>query len=313
MRPSRELANLTAAGAFSALLFATGAAVPLLGPPAGFFAAAPLIWLTARHGLRTGALGALLGVAALLPTLPPPVTLIYAVEHALPAVFLGWWLAAGRPLSRGAALAAAVVTALVLGVALLLAGGDGRDPVALLEEQLRAAFAELGGATSGAPGAGVQAGLPANFDEIMAFLRRVLPAVTLVGIYLECAVNGLVAARVLARAAPGLRAPNLAAFALPEWLVWALIPVLALVWIPSPQLATPALNLLLPLLFAYLLQGLSIMLHFAARARIGRLGQILAGLSFAVSPYLLLLPLLVGMLDFRVGFRSRWPLAPPAA
>lgn len=306
MRLSREFADLTAAGALSALLFATGAAVPLLGPPAGFFSAAPLIWASARHGRLPGLLGALLGVAALLPTLPPPVTLIYAIEHALPAWFLGQWIAGGRPIARGAALAAIVVTALVLGAALLLAGGDGGDPVALIEEQMRAALAEIGGGA----GVGVPAALPENFEAIMAFLRRALPAVTLVGIFFECAVNTLVATRVLARGNPASRPPDLAAFALPEWLVWALIPALALVWAPLPQVSTPALNALIPLLVAYLLQGFSIMLHFAVRARVGRFGRVLGALSFAISPYLLVLPLVLGMVDFRVGFRTRWPQPP---
>jgi uncharacterized protein YybS (DUF2232 family) len=308
MRISRALADLGAVSALSALLFATGIHLPLVGQAAIFLSAVPLIWFAARQGPASGALAALLAAALLLPALPPPATLIYALEHALPAPFLGWWLARARPLSRGAALAALVVTALVLGTAFFLAGGGGRDAVQLLEEQLRAAFAEMG---EGAGGGAVPA--PADLEQIFALVRRVLPALTLVGIYLECALTALLAARLLARAAAPVRQPDLAAFSLPERLVWVLIAALALAWVPVPEVRTVALNALLPLLFAYLLQGFSILLHLAARVGIGRLGRALGALAFAVSPWLLGLPLLVGALDFFVGFRARWPVSPGSA
>lgn len=313
MRISAELRDLVAASALSALLFATGALVPLVGPPAGFVSAAPLIWLAARHGRTAGLLGGLLATAALLPALPPPVALIYAIEHALPAWYLGWRLRQGRSIAAGSAAAALVVTALVIGMALLLAG-RGQDPVQLLEQQLREGLVELGGsATDGQPGAANLAALGANLEEALAFMRRVLPAVTLIGIFLECALTTLVAVRLLARSEAGVKPPVLTAFALPEWLVWVLIPALALCWAPQTGVATVALNVLLPLGFGYLLQGLSISLHLAARARLSRFARVLFASSLVVFPWLLAAPLLLGLLDFRFGFRERWRLEPPPA
>lgn len=307
MRVSRELVDLVSAGALSALLFAAGVLVPVFGQPLGFLSSAPLVWLTARHGLRSGLLGGLLASAALLPVLPPPVTLIFAVEHVLPAAALGWSLVRGRGIALPSAIAAVIVTALLIGAAYLFAADTGRDPAALLEEQLRAAFAELDGA--GGEGATTQA--PAalqQLEEILGLLRRVLPAIALVGIFLECAINALIAARFLARSGTVIRPPNLTGFALPEALVWLLIPVFALSLVPQHLVATVALNALLPLLFAYLLQGLSIALHFAVRAGLSRLGRTLLALAFALYPPLLLLPLLIGLVDFRFSFRTRFPL-----
>jgi uncharacterized protein YybS (DUF2232 family) len=310
MRISPEFRDLGAAASFSALLFAAGLLVPLLGPAAGFFSAAPLIWVAARHGRTAALLAALLATAVLLPALPPPVVLIFALEHAAPAWFLGGRLRAGRGIVAGSAAAALAVTLLMAGATLLFVA-RGQDPVQLLEQQLREGLAELGTATGERGAATPPAALDANIEQVLAFVRRVLPAVTLIGIFLECSLNSLLAARLLARGAYAPPPLTLTAFALPEWLVWVLIPVLALCWVPQPTLATAALNALLPLLFAYLLQGLSISLHFAARARITRFGRTLFACAFIFFPWLLALPLLLGVLDFRFGFRQRWPLTSP--
>jgi uncharacterized protein YybS (DUF2232 family) len=309
MRLSREAADLVPSCALSALLFATGVLVPGFGQPLGFVASAPLVWLAARHGVRAGMLGGLLATAVLLPLLPPPVTLIFAVEHVLPAAGLGWSLARGRGIALPSAVAALIVTALVIGAAFLFATDAGRTPAALLEEQLRAAFAELGGAGGTASDS---AATLAQLEGLLAFLRRVLPAIALVGIFLECALNTLIAARFLARTNPGFSGPQLADFALPERLVWVLIPALALALLPQGTLATLSLNALIPLLFAYLLQGLSITLHFMARGGVSRFGRTLMAMACIFYPPVLLLPLLVGLLDFRFAFRTRFPLLPPS-
>jgi hypothetical protein len=258
-------------------------------------------------------LGGLIATAALLPALPPPVALMYFLEHALPAWFLGSRLRHDKSIFAGSSVAALVVTALMIGTALVLTG-RGHDPVQVLEQQLREGLAELGGGVTGGPAVtGTPAPLAASFEEVLALLRRVLPAVTLIGIFLECSLNSLLAARVLARGGATPHPRSLTAFRLPEWLVWVLIPALALCWTPHLPVATIALNAALPLLFAYLLQGLSITLHLAARARLSRFGRVMFASALVFFPWLLAVPLLLGLLDFRFDFRGRWPLVPPAA
>jgi len=312
MRISSELRDLAAASTLSALLFASGVLVPLLGPPAGFFSAAPLIWLAARHGWSAGLLGGLLATAALLPALPPPIALIFSIEHALPAWYLGSRMRHGKSIAAGSSVAALVVTALMIGAALALSGG-GHDPVQVLEQQLREGLSELGGNVTGGPSVtGTPAVLSANLEDILALLRRLLPAITLVGIFLECSLNSLLAARVLARGVATAQARDMTLLRLPEWLVWVLIPALALCWTPQTRVATIALNVVVPLLFGYLLQGLSITLHVAARARLSRFGRTMFAAAFVFFPWLFAAPLMLGMLDFRFDFRKRWPLVPPA-
>jgi len=310
---SGRLRDLAAASGLSALLFASGVLVPLLGPPAGFFSAAPLIWLAARHGWSAGLLGGILAAAALLPALPAPIALIFAIEHALPAWFLGALLRRGKSIFTGSWVAALVVTLLMIGAALVLTG-RGNDPIQVLEQQLRVGLSELGADGTGGP---VVTGNPAALNEsleaALALLRRVLPAVTLIGVFLECSLNSLLVARVLARSEATSEPRNLTLLRLPEWLVWVLIPALALCWAPQTRVATMALNAALPLLFAYLLQGLSITLHLAARARISRFSRIMFTSALVFFPWLLTAPLLLGLLDFRFDFRGRWPIVPPLA
>ncbi len=310
---SSDLRDLAAASALSALLFASGVFVPLLGPPAGFFSSAPLIWLAARRGWSAGLLGGILATAALLPALPPPVALVFSLEHALPAWYLGSRMRRDKSIVAGSAAAALVVTILMIGAALLL-NDRGHDPVQVLEQQLRASLTELGGTGAGSPpDTGAPAALSANFEEVLAFLRRVLPAVTLIGIFLECSLNSLLAARILGRGEVPAKPRNLTVFRLPEWLVWILIPALALCWVPQTHVATSALNAVVPLLFAYLLQGLSITLHFAERARLSRFGRIMFASALVFFPWFLAAPLMLGLLDFRFDFRNRWPIVPPPA
>ena len=210
MRLSRELADLLPAAALSALLFATGVLVPARSAtPAGFLVvAAP-----ARSGsppgtgcpARTASAG-LLAAAALLPVLPPPVTLIFAVEHALPAAwYLGWRARPRQGDCRRSAVAAVVVTALLIGGALPARrgrrAGPRRAPRGAAARGLRR---DSAGARAGGQPARAAPTLR-QFEEILALLRRVLPAVTLIGIFLECAVNTPArAARVLTARRPGL-------------------------------------------------------------------------------------------------------------
>lgn len=313
MTISGELRDLLAASALSALLFATGVLVPLIGPPAGFFSAAPIIWLAARRGLPAGLLSGLLAAAALFPALPPPIVMVFFLEHAFPAWYLGSRMRRGGSILAGSTAAALVVTVLMIGAAVVLTSG-GSDPVGMLEQQLREGLADFGGSAPGqAPSGDSQAALNARLEDILALLRRVLPAVTLIGIFLECALNSILAARILARGNAEAKQLDLTILHLPEWLVWVLIPVLALCWAPQTRVATVALNAVLPLLLLYLIQGLSIVLYLAARVRLSRFGRIMLASALVFFPWLLALPLTLGLLDFRFDFRERWKLAPPPA
>lgn len=310
---SLDLRDLLAASALSATCFAAGVLIPAFGPLLGFFACGPLIWLTMRHGSPAGALGGLLAAAALLSVIPPPAVLFYGLEHAFPGWYLGNRFTRGKGIISSSVQTAVVVAASLLAVSLIWFGDQDRDLRSFFDEQIRTGFQEMGG---GLAGSGSEGGAQKVPPELMTFLdamRRVFPALILIGIFIECALNSLIVLRLLARSrSPVVPEPILTDFALPDWLIWVLIPGLAGAWWPRREVATAALNLILPLLFCYLLQGLSVALSLLQRIRLSRFGLTLLALGLLLQPYLLAVPLLLGLLDFRFDFRRRWTPRPPA-
>jgi len=309
--PSRELKDLAVAALLASGFFLAGVLVPVAGPFLGFFSSAPLIWLGHRAGGRLALLAGVLALAALLPVVPPPAAAFFAAEHLLPGCYLGARLTAGRGLAASSVRATALAAGGLLAIALGAFAVSGADPRAFLDRQIEESIGQAQGNLAG-PGAA----LPPEFEPLLRFLRRTFPALFLFGVFSEAALNGLIVLRLAARALPGsVRLPAVTQFALPERLVWVLIPSLAALWVPQRLVSLVALNLTVLLGFFYLLQGLSIVLHFLARARISRPVFTLLVMVMILQPYLLAIPLALGLLDFRFEFRKRGagPQPPTAA
>jgi uncharacterized protein YybS (DUF2232 family) len=308
MRPSSELKAVLAAAILAALLFAAGVHFPGFGPLLGFFSCGPLIWVSYRRGALAGTLAGLLATAALLPAIPPPAAAFFVLEHALPGWYLGRRLSRGKGIVSSSIHAAAFISAALLGISVLWLRSTGSDPWVLFDEQLQASLREMGSGL-GPVGAG-PAQLPPELQSFVAVLRRVFPALAVIGLFGECALNSLIVLRALARTSPPAAPdPVLTAFALPEWIVWVLILGIAALWLPDATAVTVAANIVLPLLFLYLIQGLSVGLSLLQRVRPSRFVLTLLLLALVFQPYLLALPLLLGLLDFRFDFRKRF--APP--
>ena len=309
-RPFQEFWGATA---LVLLLFASALLVPLLGVLAALFAAVPIVWLAARRGAPTALAAAALAAAALLAArVEPPVVLWHAAWQTLPACFVGWRLGRGKGFFASCAAAALAVTALTLGLLLLWSAESGREPFAFFEERMRNAWAALAQAPEAGGTAGVTPISDQEFEQALAIQRRIYPSQLLQAAFLLTALGALTAVRVISRTDPGRVAPPaLAAFRLPEHLIWPVIAAVALAWAPGPA-GTVALNLALPLLAVYLLQGLSILVSLLARLGTSRLGFSLLTLAFAFQPWLLAAPLLLGLLDFRFDFRTRFAPRPPA-
>lgn len=308
MSLSGELKSVLAAAVLAALLFAAAVLFPVVGPLLGFFSCGPLIWVAYRQGALAGTLAGLLATAALLPAIPPPAAVFFVLEHALPGWYLGTRLSRGKGIVSSSVQASAFIAAALFGLSVLWLRGSGNDPWALFDEQLQASLRDMG---SGLGPVGTGNGqLPPEFASLVAVLRRVFPAMALIGLFGECALNSLIVLRALARTTPpAAPAPVLTAFALPERAIWMVILGIAALWLPHEGAVTLAANLVLPLLFLYLLQGMSIGLGLLQRIRPSRFVLTLILLALIFQPYLLALPLLLGLLDFRFDFRRRF--APP--
>ncbi len=304
--------ELVLASGLSAALFAAGALVPLVGAVAGFFAAVPLIVLAARRGALAALLAAAAGAGALLAAgLPPMAVLLYLVEHGAPGAGIGARLGRGGRLFPAVATAAVVVAALgAVAVAAWTAGG-GTSPAGVVEQHLAETIAAMSSGTQPA------AELPTP-EEIAAFvagLWALLPGIAVAGLLIEYGLGSLLAIRfLLLSGGSGVRPPDLTGFRVPDRTIWLFIASLALAWAPHPAPAAVGRNAAIPLALVYLLQGLAVSLHYAARVRISRLGAVLIAIVVALQPYLLLVPFLLGVLDFRFDFRRRGgPAHPPAA
>lgn len=293
----------------ASLLFLLGMSSLAAGPLFAYFAPGPLIWSTCRHGRTVGAAAVLLSTAFVLPFTPLPAALSFAVGSA----FMGWLI--GALLLRKTGLLTAALIAAAAALTLSFAASTfhlmaaGLEPGVFLKYQVNELFQKVQTAledmTRGAPaGSGAY-----SLEAVIAFFRATLPSFLLITIFLQGAANGWTALLLLTRYRRSeWKLPEVASFALPDALIWVLIPSLALQWAPFHFLALASLNVLIVLLFLYLLQGLSIALHFMKRWNTGRPLRMIFLIFTLLQPYLLALPLTAGLLDFRFSWRSRWPL-----
>jgi hypothetical protein len=313
VKPNSRFTAPFPAALVGALLFYLGLALSRqVGPLASFFAPAAFIWTTVRHGVLPGTASAFLAAALLLNLAPTPsAALSFLAGNALPGVLCGA-LAARRvgivPSALAAASAAVILSAAASGLQFLLAGVD---PLVFMKYQygdiIREVQFSLENMTGGA--AGPQAAETAAF---MSFLSRALPAILFVTVCIQFSANSLLAVSLPFRALKtGLAPPSLASFSLPERTVWLLIPSLAVLLFLAHPFRTVALNLTIVLLFLYLLQGLSIAVHLMDRFAVSRPVRMLFLIAALLQPYILLFPVVAGLLDFRFDFRRPRPAEEP--
>lgn len=306
---SRDFLEILAAAAVAAAFFLAGVHNPAIGPLAAFFSPAPLIWLTYRLGPKEAAPAIFLSVAMTMPFLPLPAVLSYGFEHAFPGWLLGLWLSLRKSVFSGSLSVTVVILVSSLAASLALLWVSGLDAPVFLHYQVTSTIRETQGVFKELA-AGQPLSASSDLQRIMDFLTRAFPAMIFTGVFLECAANSLLVLKVLSRN-PASEAvlPSFGNFRLPEWLIWLYIPSLAASWSSSSALAIAALNITLVLTFFYLIQGLSITVHFLGRSNRYRIFRMLLVVFLLIQPYLLIVPLVIGLLDFRFDFRERMAAA----
>ncbi len=303
---NRSFLECLSSAAAGAALFLAGVSEPTVGPLAAFFCPAAFLLTTVRNGVPNGTASVLLASSLVLPFVPSvPAALSLPFGLGLPSLLLGYLLQRRRSIVRASFLAA------VLSVCLSFAASAGHYRLAGLnpstylryqtEELLRetrSALEDVGRQTSGLSGEGGR--------RIMEIVTWTMPSILLCTLVLQFSSNALLSLRLLAKVeASPPPSPDLSAFSLPDYLVWLLIPSFAVaLWSPLPPLRHAAVNVTLVLLFFYLVQGLSVTVHLLDRMRVGRPMRMLLIIIALLQPYLLLAPLLAGLLDFRFDFRQ---------
>jgi len=296
---SRRFAECVAAAATACLLFLAGVYDSLVGPLPAFFSPAPLVWAAFRLGLAEALASSALAAAVILPLAPPPVTLSFVAGSALPAVLMGELWRRGRGMVLTVSWGVGAVIFLSIASTALYLTSAGLEPLTFLRYQLGDMLREAEYAMEALAGGPGEPG-----SLLPAYFARILPAFVVITVFVQCSLNlSLIRFGVgrLTRAVSPM--PDLTAFSLPEKAVWGLIPALALQWAPVAALRAVAVNLIIVLLFYYLIQGLSILFHFARRMNVPRLFVMILIIIFLRLPYLFAVPLLAGLLDFRFDFR----------
>jgi uncharacterized protein YybS (DUF2232 family) len=97
---------------------------------------------------------------------------------------------------------------------------------------------------------------------------------------------------------------DLACWKMPDWVVWFVIAAGAAMIVPEEAVQIAGLNVLIVVLFLYLLQGLSIVQFFFRQKNIPRYLRALFYALIVLYQYLLVFVSAIGLFDIWVDFRK---------
>jgi uncharacterized protein YybS (DUF2232 family) len=144
-----------------------------------------------------------------------------------------------------------------------------------------------------------------NFKQITNFLANIFPSLVLVSASFIVWLNILAAREIFQRT--GMWYPDfgdLSRWKAPEGLIWLLIAAGGMLLVPVSLARIVSLNLVIVCLFAYLLQGLSIISFLFKTKNVHRSFRILCYFLIFAQQYIILLLVAVGVFDLWVDFRK---------
>jgi hypothetical protein len=303
-----------AAGAASALLFASVASGSLLSIPLFYLAPLPILIAAVGWSHLAGLIAALVAATSLAIVLGPFFFVTFLLGVGLPAWWLGYLALLARPGSDPAAdalewypvgrivLWAAVLGALIVSLAMFNVGTDAET----LQANLRRAFERILRVQSGAPGEG-RPDLPGLADSkpLIEFLALIiLPTAAVISTMTN--VIGLWLAARIVMVSGRLRRPwpDLAAITFPPAALTLLAAALAASFLPGIACIAGTI-LTASLLMAYALLGLAVM-HKLSQPLKTR-GLVLGGLYVLIGVFgwPILAMALVGLADSTLDLRGR--------
>jgi len=144
-----------------------------------------------------------------------------------------------------------------------------------------------------------------NFKQITDFFANIFPAIVLVSASFIVWLNILAAKEIFART--GMWYPDfvdLSRWKAPERLIWLVIAAGGTLLAPVSWVNVIGLNVLIVCLFAYLLQGLSIISFLFKTKNVHRSFRMLCYFLIFAQQYLILLLIAVGVSDLWIDFRK---------
>jgi hypothetical protein len=274
------------------LSFLPGTLVPLVG----ILAPAPLmIAFLALSPSRALAI-ALLTAAAVAVFSSPRDALSYLAVAAVPALAFAWAVSRGRSLASASIAATGLLLGGLMVVPLLLSPGD---PWAALRF--------------------IQGDLANVLDILRPVMERwhlsrelviaIFPALFAASSLLNVLFFATLSLGVLRRIRPA-EYPSFLRWAMPDYLIWLLILAGFALLRGTLSLHGIPLAVMIFLVVLYTLQGLAIGLHRARLRGVPAALMVVFLLLVLLQPFLLAIPLLFGLLDFRFDFRRPPPPTP---
>lgn len=285
-------------------LFLAYLSLPLIGVIGGVLAPLPAIVSTFRSGRAAGILIVVLSAAVFAAVVEPPFVAFYLLQGASTSILLPLLLP-GRRTSLAVVLVSAASVALIAAAVLVVAAISGVSVDAAVSKwiaesstQTSALYSRIG--FSGEDLKALQQGL----QQFVSVFTRTYPALIAITQTSAVMLNVLALSAISRRRQIPVVIDDFRQFRNPEQMIWLLILAGFAMLVPDQIVERAALNLLLVMLFAYLIQGLAVMLHFFGRMAIPAVGRYFFYLFLVLQPYLLVGVVVLGVFDLWVNFRS---------
>lgn len=287
-------------------LFLAALLLPVLGVVISLFSGVPLLFVSLYAGRKEG-----IGVVAFVTLMlvlfgGTQESLLFIVQYGVSALVLA------EAIRKGWSPARSILTAvgIALGVAtmIVLAYGSVQqtNPLPLLKQEIKTGITDMLALYQEQGIEQEQLRLLQEYvDNIIDFFFYSFPALLLISFFVASSLTYFTVYRVWLRWEKEQIFPpfSLAHWSLPEYLIWALIAAGFLIFLPVAPVQFVAQNLLLVVLFFYLLQGLAIV-HFYLQK--GKIPFFLRGLGYVlllIQPVFLLVVTALGVFDLWVDFR----------
>jgi len=252
-------------------LFVAGVVVPVIGQLAALFTPVPLVLLYARQGRMQGfiALAASCLIAGLLGGWQSAAVLFFTFGLMALGIAEGMrrrWRPEAASLLGG--LLPVAAAAVAIGLYFLHVH---KNPVTVIEEYLKSSLAEAASLYTQMGFSEMSTRLSMISDPFIHHLVRLLPGIIAATSIFQAALcyglAGLILSRAPGNAVPPVRMP-LAQWHAPDVWVWGLIAGLALIMTPAGAARYTGWNIAIVYAVVYLTQGVAIVDHYLAKARI---------------------------------------------
>ncbi|MBI5445108.1 MAG: DUF2232 domain-containing protein [Deltaproteobacteria bacterium] len=308
VRPLSLLEKAPVQGVLSALLFLSS----LWAPPLGFLLCTvsplPMAVASWRGGARSGVVALVVGAAAAWAGSGGEAALMYALYFGVGGAALGL----AMRLEKGAEVVlgsyAALSVAAFGGLLLVEAVRTGVGPTALIAASMKQSVLQMKQLLLSAQ-AGPEA--TAAMEAWAGRFARVFPGALAALSLLAGWINGLALRRIAART--GSELPRWNTWRAPEGWIWLLIASGLLAVLGSGWPATLGLNLFIPLVAVYFLQGLAVLQHLFETKAFPPALRGAAYLFLVLQFPAALLVAGVGAFDLWLDFRARWSSGAPTS